>query len=216
MNEELDDCLMPEFLIPVPGSDCAIFFEQVTRLAFQRRQIITAPTFIPATRPIGAIASWTPLLNASGPTRVTLSPIFSNFVIPPSEALTEGGNDNSTVGGIRIYKGESSVTVDFVMYGLTNAQYNALLSYSKESLAAQGVPKLSVFMLTFNDAAIHNLDGRGIDIYNFRISSVGIDGTGKNAYNCSFDLMPRWDKNVVQTKLQFNPMADLIPVVEFA
>lgn len=202
-------CPKPVALTAIPVSGCPVKFDQFIRMAFQRAQPKATPPFVVATTDITELASWTPLIAAADDEKIVVSPFFAGMEIPQSEEQVEGGNDNSTINGIEVYKGEGFVKVTGQMKGLSKEQYNALRKLSAESVASLGTAALTVYL--FNRfGQIVSLADQGIPVFNFRISSVGSAGfNAENVYNFSFSLAPEWDANVVMVKPEFDPLTEL-------
>jgi hypothetical protein len=203
-------CPLPAALTDIPWFNCGVQFDQIVSLAFQLPGY-TFPTLSGAGG-IAEEASWLPLLDATDDTKVVITPNFGGgLIIPPSEGNFEGGNDNTTYGGVRLYKGEQSVVATGRFINLPSAVREALRTFSQFSLASIGVSNLGVYMFTrmnLNKIIAINKDDefRSIPIYNFRISSLGTEGLGApNVTNFSFDLLPDWDEGVELITPNFVP-----------
>lgn len=201
-------CPLPNELEDIPAASCAVQFDQIVRIAFQRRQS-GAASFTSTS--IKLLATWTPLLAATDITKVVMSPIFAELVIPQSEALTTGGNDNTTFNGIPNYNGEGSVTVTAQRTNLESAVKKALKEMTKYSLASSvGASELTAYLINRNGEIIHN-NYKGFPIYNFGISSVGSEGfnsPNKNALR--FTFAPDWDDDSLMVKPAFDPLTELV------
>lgn len=200
----LFECPLPVALESLPEQDCPVRFDQIVRMVFQMVQP-GAGTFTDVT--IKALATWTPLLAASDSTKVVPSPLFAEMVIPQSEALTIGGNDNTTFNGIPLYNGEGNVLVTLQVSDLDFAVKKVLTQYSKYSIAsAVGTTKLSVYFINKDGVIISN-DAKGFPAYNFRISSVGSEGfNAANKHAISFNLLPNWDNDALMSIPSFDPL----------
>jgi hypothetical protein len=222
-------CPLPAALRPINIADCPFKIDQLVRMVFQRRQ----PTATDADAPfatladIQTLAGWNDFLAATDNTKMVLSPIFANATIPNSEALTTGGNDNTTFNGIRQYNGEGAVTVNGTFYNMASKTKEDLMYLPQESLASIiGVSNLTVYLVNRDGQIIADtypgtpVGGpppvaptlyRGIPIYNFRISSVGSAGfNAPNTHQFSFDLPADWDTRIVSIKPTFDPLVDLV------
>lgn len=205
----MENCTLPAALGDITQPECEFNFEQIVRLLFQRRQPSATPSFATDTA-FKALATWTPLLAATDDTKIVASPLFAGMTFPPSEGLFEGGNDNTTISGVEIYKGEGQVKVTGTFTGLSPAIAEELRSFSRESQASLGVSNLTVYMPNRLGEVVHDNAYHGVPIYNFRLSSVGSEGYGaKNKHTFSFSLPGDWDKNIGMTKPTFNPLTDL-------
>lgn len=203
------NCPLPAALTVIPAFNCGIQFDQIVKIAFQRRQD-GDPSF-DETDLITAKASWDPLLAAVGATKVVVSPVFTGFTIPASEPLVQGGNDNSTFNGIPEYNGEGSVTPAGQFKNVPVNVLNAMDSLSQESLASSvGKSNLTAFFITKDGMIIHN-NGKGFPIYNFRVGTTGSEGfNAKNIAPFSFSLDPYWDRTAVVSDPAFDPLTELV------
>jgi hypothetical protein len=205
------NCPLPAELTDIPSFDCGVRFDQIVKMAFQREG-----NSFPSLSGSGGItvqASWTPLLAASDDTKIVVSNYFAGLVIPGSEGQFEGGNDNTTISGVRLYKGENGVTVTGVMRNLPSDVRAALRAYSQESLSSIGATNLTAYFFTRPGlekiiALKVGTTYKGIPIYNFRIASPDSQGfNADNIINFSFDLLPDWDENVEVLSPAFNPLS---------
>ena len=119
-------CPLSAAVTSVPETSCPVAFDQISKIAFQ--QIQSTPSFTTTT--VLLKATWTPLLAASDATKVVLTPMLSNLVIPVSEVATEGGGDNTTINGIRNVLGLNSVTVTATLANISDATKQALQGLS--------------------------------------------------------------------------------------
>jgi len=216
------DCPLPAALTPVPAQTCPFRFDQIVRLAFQRRQPASAPPFANLAA-IQSLASWQTLLDANDDTKIVLSPIFAGFTIPSSEAQTTGGNDNSTFAGLPEYNGEGSVTCPGVFTNMAPAIKRAMDALTQETLpSSTGLSNLTTYLIN-RDGYIFEVNPvtaggavgtayKGIDIYNFRLGSVGSEGfNSKNSNPFSFNMPPNWADYLTSVKPAFDPLTDLVP-----
>jgi hypothetical protein len=214
------NCPLPAALTPIPGVTCNFNFDQIVKSAFQRRQP-AAPGPFTTLAAIQTLANWTTFKAAVDSTKVVTTPIFTNTEIPPSEPLTQGGNDNTTFAGIREYNGEGSVTATAQFKGLPPAVKRAMDLLSQESLAsAVGVSNLTWYPINWVGIlfAENPVDGagasttiyRGIPVYNFRVSSPGGGQlNSKNITNVSWDLAPNWADYIAAIKPAFDPLTEI-------
>ena len=212
-------CPLPAALVEIPQPDCPFKFDQIVRMAFQRRQPEATPPF-PTLADAQTLAKWTAFKSAVDAKKLVVSPIFAGLVFPQSEALTTGGNDNSTFNGIRNYNGEGAVTVTGVFTNIPPATKRALDNLTMFSLAgATGISNLTAYfvnrdLVVYGEnpfaAGVPSTVYRGIPIYNFRVSSPGSEGFNApnlNAY--SFDLPASWADYIAAWKPNFDPLTEL-------
>jgi len=191
---------------------CPVDFDQIVRIAFQLKQ--PAESF-DVSSPIDDVDSWTPLLAASGDTKIVMSPALANLVIPPSEGAFSGENSNESVNGLGYYLGENNIRVTAEAHSITQATADALELLSCFSDVALGASRLTAYMFTRrirgkSGVLAKELDTDeygGIEIFNFRISSVGAEGyQSKNKYMISFDIQPDSLKGTAKVNLDFDPL----------
>jgi hypothetical protein len=213
-------CPLPAALTPMPAYNCPFHFDQIVRILFQRRQDVATPPF-PTLADIQSLLDWETFIAAVDSTKVVASPLFSGLVIPSSEALTAGGNDNSTIGGIPDYNGEGAVTPTGMFKGLPPVVKRALEALVAESLAGStGISNLTAYFVN-KDGIIyaHNpVDGagaattiyQGVPITNYRIGSVGSEGlNAKNINPFSFSMLPNWADYLAAIKPAFDPLTEI-------
>lgn len=102
-------CPRPAALKTVNRVTCPENLGQIQRLMFQRSGYVFDSEADPTTD-ITLLASWTPLLTAAAGTKVVITPYIDNLVIPQAEAITRGGNDNTTLNGVEQILGYGGIT----------------------------------------------------------------------------------------------------------
>ncbi len=209
-------CPKPSALTAITAVSCAFKIDQTVRLAFVRNH--TASLFPVSSNAITALASWTANKALTNSNKHIISPLFSNPQLPQSEALEEGGNDNTTVNGIPLYMGEGFVKFTGQFRNLEPAIADQLRLLSCESEAsAAGAALLGAYFINRAGNIFHKLDGDDeplpIEIYNFRTSSRGTEGFAKDdILNFSFYMDGNWDSGLSRTlrsTLDFNPLTQL-------
>lgn len=156
---------------------CGENMAQIQKIIFQRRQASASfPTFTGATlNGADLLASWTTLLAATDATKVTVTPFFENFLIPGAEAITEGGNDNTTLDGIEIVVGAGTPTATGTFRSLPGEILRQLKDYNCET-------DMTVFFINeFGNIIGSSANGttfQGIPIQTFFIGDG--DNNGKN------------------------------------
>jgi hypothetical protein len=204
--EPLFACPPPTALTTVPSQACPEKFDQIVRFGFQRMQ--TTPSFTTTT--LLAQATWTPLLTAADSTKVILSPLIPNVVIPVGEVLKEGGNDNTTINGIPKLAGRSFAAVTAQLQNVQAAVRAALRKLAAESALQPGFTNLWMYMFNRYGQIITDVSSTncpGIPVYNVYVGDVGTEGLNKdNIANISFDLAPGWSDTVQIFTPSFNPL----------
>lgn len=171
---------------------CGENMGQIQKIAFQRRQA-SAPfaTFSGAT--VGGadlLASWTALIGATDATKIQVTPFFENFLIPGSEAITEGGDDNTTLDGVAIVTGATTPAATGTFRSLTGELLRALKDYNCEL-------DMTVYLINeFSQIIGTSANGTtfaGIPIQSFFIGDG--DNNGKNTQdktNFTFSMRYGW------------------------
>ena len=191
---------------------CPTDFDQIVKISLQLEQT-TAP--FTALAPITDIDSWVDLATASDDTKIVFTPATANVVIPASEANYTGENSNESVNGLGYLLGENNVRVTGQFHSISQEAATAMESLSCYSDTALGKSRLSAYLFLRRvrgkaGVIANKLDTdefAGIEIFNFRISSVGSEGyQAKNTYNFSFDLQPDALAQIEKVTLDFNPL----------
>lgn len=195
---------------------CPVDFDQIIRLAFTKTK--ASPDFTATVgEEITNLSAWTALLAASDDTKIQVSPALANFVIPPSEKATLGGNDNSTVDGIEYVVGDNNIPVTFEIHSASQAVISAMDDLLCLSDATLGRSGLTVYMFTrivrgkafvLGQAGTVAGDYFGIPVYNFHISTLGSEGfNSKNKYMGSFTVKAEDMRRLAHEAITFDPFA---------
>ncbi len=208
MND-LFTCPQPTALAAAPNPSCPVRFDQIQKMGIRRiggRATLTTATVLLA-------ATITPLLSAADDTKLLITPWLSDFKIPPSEALKEGGNDNTTINGIPKLNGLGFVNVPFMLKNVEASTAQALRALASESAnSVAGTTNIEgIFFLKDGRIVLDNPSSTvaiGFKLYNFVVSDASTEGLNKdNVFNCSFDLEPMWSKTFkVLTPTDWNPL----------
>ncbi len=196
-------------LAAIPAFTCGENLGQIQKIIFQRRQATGSPTFATLILP-QTLANWTALLTETDDTKVVATPLFENFIIPAVEAITEGGDDNTTLNGVPLVVGASTISVTGNFRSIPAAILRALKAYNCE-------PNLTVFFVNEFDKIIGrsttsaSTDFRGIPISEFFIGDGGNEG--KNTQDKTmfrFNLNYGWRDNLkFVTPTDFSALFDL-------
>lgn len=203
----INSCPLPNALGAVPETNCPVIFGQIAKIAIQRIQAVPSFTLVNALLK----ATWTPLLAAADDEKIVLTPMVNNVVLPQSELLTEGGNDNTTINGIRNVRGLGAVTVTGQILNITEATKAALQALFGESKSpTPGATNLWGYFLTTDGKVIGKKEGlnlAGIPIYNLALTDPGSEGYNKdNVFNFSFDMEGGWSDGFEVLKTDFKPL----------
>ncbi len=184
------ECPLPTEIGDIAAVTCGENIGQIVKIAFQRVGT-QFPTFTGATA-LGAdvLASWTTVLAASDATKVQISPFTEAVEIPNIEAVTEGGDDNSTLDGNIINVGASTVRATGTIRSLPAATLVELKAYACEGALS------AYFINEFGFIVGKNAGGttfEGIPISEWFIGDPG--NLGKNTAdkaNFVFNLVYGW------------------------
>lgn len=204
-------CPKPDALTEIPDNGCPVDWDQVIKLVFQRTG--QAPLTLVT---IKTLAAWTPLLAADDDTKVVPTPVFAELEFPQSAPLTQGGNDNTTVGGIPIYNGEGFVEVSAQIPGLNSAVKLSMKPLTAESVAnSLGKSGLGFYAINrFGQIIARQVDATHIypfDCYNFRIGSTGSKGfNDRNKNQIGMSLMGDWDDYAALITPSFDALAGIV------
>lgn len=196
-------CPPPAALASIPAQSCPVRFDQIQKFAFQRKQS-AAPFANEAA--IQTQANWTTLLAAVASTKVIVSPYANNIIIPQTEALTEGGNDNTTIGGVTRLMGGGNTVVTGEFRNISKEVWLALAALTAESSITAGFSNLTAFFFNKDGNIIHN-NLFGFDIFNWFVSDPGSEGFNKdNVVAFRFEMKYGWAKAAALTVPTFNPL----------
>lgn len=194
---DLFSCPAPAYLGSIPIGTCPIRWDQVQKIIFRRidgRADLTKANIILS-------ATMTPLLTATNDTKILISPFMGNVIIPQSEVLTEGGNDNTTLNGIPQLRGLGFVNCTAQIYNANSDTVDTMRLITPETAIQPGVTDV--------EAILVNKDGKlivreqvgsgsrveGFPIYNFTVSDVGSQGFAQNNINnVSWSFAPGWSE----------------------
>lgn len=173
------DCPLPSEIPTISAVTCGENIGQIQKMIFQRRGYSFT-----GLNTIDLQASWDTLLSAVDDTKVTATPFrfLDSVVIPQNEAITEGGNDNTTVNGAIRVLGTGNVTVtgmltsvpakqvaeirsilgcetDIVVYFVN--QYNQIIGV--DNSAAQDGSSITGFRIARNSGFVSDAGNEGLN-----------------------------------------------------
>jgi len=208
-------CPKPESLTDVLRATCKENLGQIQRFIFQREGLDNRFA-VGELGLITALASWTPLWIAEDDTKIVSSPYVENFVIPRTEAATEGGGDNSTIDGIEIVIGANAATA----IGQIAETPSSILAALRKLMCE---PFLTVYMVNQYGQVIGRdlvpaspgTDVTGIPIQSFFVSDADNNGLNtRDKADFRFGLPFGWRDNLAITKpVGFNAKTQLWPPV---
>ena len=196
-------CPLPAALTTIPPFSCGEDLGQIQKLVVQR----FGNPFDDLTKPT-LIANWTTLKTATDGTKVVTTPYVENFVIAQGAAITEGGNDNTTIDGIPIVVGAEAPVATGVFASLPSATLKAL-----QTLNCEG--NLSVYLIN-NSGRIIGYSPNGTKFEGFPIQSFFVGDSGNDGLNTrdkspvQFGLKAGWRTEAVfVTPADFSALFDL-------
>lgn len=205
---DLFACPAPTSLASVPATSCPIKFDQIQKMGIRRISGATALT----TTNILLLATLTPLLSASDNTKLLITPFLNNLVIPPSEPIKQGGNDNTTLNGVPMLEGLGFVTCTAQLRNVSSEAAKALRALAAESAIQPGVTNIEGIFFNRPGKVIIDKTGTtslaGFKLYNFIVSDAGTEGLNKdNVFNISWDMEGGWSENFQMYKpTDYNPL----------
>lgn len=209
-------CPKPTSLSDVLRATCKENLGQIQRFIFQRSDAVDNVFVVGKLGLINVLASWTPLWIATDDTKVVSSPYVENFVIPKTEAATEGGGDNSTIDGIEIVVGANAATA----IGQIAETPSAILASLRKLMCEVD---LTVYMVNqfgqiIGRDLLPNAPGTsviGVPIQSFFVSDAGNDGLNtRDKADFRFGLPYGWRDNLAIVKpTAFNAKTQLWPPV---
>jgi len=194
-------CPTPTALPDVDPPGCTVQYGNIIAVAFQMKQ--ATPSFDATT--IKTQATWTPLLASTTATGIRLVPA-NNYTTTPGEAITEGGNDQTTFRGRKKLKYVGYTDVNFVMEGVSPAFATSVRDLTKFSAQAGQRSVLRAFLLTDEDYVISASDFNGLDIHALIVMDATQGGSYKpsNDYGVMFSLDYGWSHDMIGTKASFD------------
>ena len=203
-------CPPPPAFGGIPNNACAFNLGQIQKVIFRR---LTATTEFTPTN-ILLQATWDTAIAAADDDKIVVTPFVENMLIPGSEPVTEGGNDNTTLNGIEIVAGDGNPIVTGFLASITPASAKAIRAIQGEA----GV-NTNVGVFFINEFGEIIGDVVGANVRPFRIFSMFLssrDNQGKNTrdrYNLRFALDgSTWDDDLAKyTPTDFNARFDLNP-----
>jgi len=176
-------CPLPANLSQITPTTCAQHFGQIVRVAFQR---VGSP-FVNVTSEI----EWDAALVATSALTITLTDFCENVLIPAGEAITEGGDDNSTLYGQALVVGKGQVTVSGRFRGLTATSKASMEQFVSESSIYN---QLGVYLINeFGQVISSDVPVGGTTAIPFPIQSFFISDVDSQGYNTHNFNMFQWN-----------------------
>lgn len=197
-------CPPPDEIVDIPDNDCPSSILQIQKFILARRKASTFTTLLlPKVK-----ANWTTFLTASDDTKHQVTPFCESVVIPASEPILEGGDDNTTRDGNPIVVGAGQIRVTGLFVELTPAVLVALKSYNCENdLMIYFINQLGKIIGINPTGTVFT----GIPITSWFVSDAGNEGLNtRDKTPVGFNLRYGWrDKLTFITPTDFDALLDL-------
>jgi hypothetical protein len=194
------DCPLAPELTDIPSFDCPENFDQVEKIVLFREQAESGLDWFGTETDLQTEADWDVLLAKTDAEKIMMPPFINNVVIPQSEEQTEGRNDNTTIGGIELYLGESFTKVTGDLKGAPSDVKRAMKKLTQYSLAETGLSNLKGMLLLRNNRVLFTYTEadqtipRGFYVFNMSISDTGSEGlNAKNVNGVRWAFECGWD-----------------------
>jgi hypothetical protein len=198
-------CPLPAALTSVPNQACPEDLGQIQKAVFQRR----GTNFVTAVNAITALASWTAYFAAVGNTKTVITPFFESATITPPEAVTEGGNDNTTLDGNELVVGETNPIFNATFRSIQHLIVKAMRSLRCEDLVVYLINEYGQIIGSSTD---NGVNVTGIPIKAFYIGTSGNEGKNTNdKAPMRFTMSANWRDTIwIANPIGFNAKTDLV------
>jgi hypothetical protein len=210
------NCPLPTALTAIDATTCPEELGQIQRVWFVRAgnviwDTVTPINNVPATISgdsptaiVGGTEGWSILTAAADDTKVVLCPLFGgDITITPGDAITQGGNDNSTLNGQTYF-------VSFPDSAFS-ARFDQLTSTQTSQLKELICEDLEVYFVNEDGDIIGKRDGDtwlGFAVTNVALQSRNVQGFATRDSNIlTFQINADWDTEFEkQTPTDFNAL----------
>lgn len=201
MSIELFKCPIEEALPLISNPDCPAIYGNISAIALQLKQ--ASPSFTSTS--IALSATWTPLLASATATGVRIIPCV-NFETTPGEAITEGGNDQTTFRGRPKLKGGGFSSATYTMQGILHELALAVAELTKFSALSGQKTKLGAFFFTDDNYIVSGDDFNGVPIFNHFVKDVKKGGSFRleDNYDVQFGMDYGWSFKAKTTLASFD------------
>lgn len=203
----LFNCPIPTTISGIAATNCPIKWDQVQKLAFGRKD----STRFGSESDFLFEAYWQGLLSATDDSKIVTTPYIAGFDIPASEPVAQGGNDNTTLNGVREIMGGQFITVPFMLKNVSAQTANELRLLASETMVQPGVSNLQAYFFATNNNVIYDEGASGANfdgftIYNLFVPDIASAGLNTNTmYNITFDLAFGWSQYWAIQQMAWNP-----------
>jgi len=211
------NCPVATALTTITPTTCPVEMGQIQRAWFVRKGEVVWDTATAGAANVPAaivgdlvtvIAGWTTLKTAVDSTKVVFAPLFGgDITITPAEAITQGGNDNSTLNGATYFVNFPDSTFA--------ARYDQLGAQQTSDLKELVCEDLEVYFINEDGDIIGDASTtgtfKGFDCTNVALGSRNVQGFSTRDSNImSFQLDSDWDTVFEkQTPTDFNALTGI-------
>jgi len=207
------NCPIPTALTAITATTCPTELGQIQRAWFVRKGYVIWDTATAGAANVGgmaglpdASAGWVTLKAAVNDTKVVMPPLFGgDIIIDPADAITQGGNDNSTLNGQTYFVAFPDSTF--------SARYDQLSAQTTADLKLLVCEDLEVYFINgdgdiIGDASVTGTF-KGFDCTNVALKSRSVQGFATRDSNVmSFQLDSDWD-TIFEKQVPISPFNPL-------
>ncbi len=202
------NCPLPSAISDLTASTCGENWGQIQKVIVQRRGFVFDGT---AGKDITLLADWQALQSLSTDEKIQITPFVYNAIITAGESITNGGGDNTTLGGEVELVGVNPSVFAAMFQSLTSEQIAELQTLNCEN-------SLSVYFVTQDQKIIANQPDRvgspneytGFPVSSFFVGDKGNEGFAtKDKNSFSFNMEACWSAAEAVTVPAFNPLTAL-------
>ena len=206
------NCPLDGVLESIPSADCPFNIKQIQKLAFV---VFNNGNFDgTAGNDITLKADWDTRLTAVDSTKQVITPfVGGDITITAGEPITNGGGDNSTLGGITEVNGFNPSSFTARWDSLTPAQEEAFKKLNCYDKIGLGV----IFINQDGDLFVEELAAnsyRNMKIETYAFGDKNNQGFGTKDFNTmTFQLQEGWSENLARidaSSLDFDALTDLV------
>jgi hypothetical protein len=198
------NCPLPAAISDLTASTCGENWGQIQKVIIQRRGDTFDGTL---GNDITVLADWQTRTGAADDTKAVITPFVYNAIVTAGESITNGGGDNTTLGGEVELVGVNPSVFAGMFQSLTSAQIAELQTLNCEN-------SLGVYFVTQDQKIIANEvstgEYTGFPVSSFFVGDKGNEGFAtkdKNAF--SFNMEACWSAAEAVTVPAFNPLTAL-------
>lgn len=201
-------CPLPDALTDITPITCAENLGQIQKIVLQRPQTtVPFPTQDATIGGAAVIASWDVYKAAVDSTKVVTTPFFEAYEVPGSEAILEGGDDNTTLDGAPILVGATTPRAEGMFRGLPAEVLKELKANCEANMTVYFINEFGKVIGT----SIDGITFEGIPVTSLFIGDPAIAGKNTNdKTSFGHSLRYGWRDNLaIVTPTDFDARNDL-------